>query len=76
MRAALLAMAVWKLMIDSSTVSTSCASSRLPVTRSTGSPGKKTVPSRIAQTLPRNRKSASASKKPSPTSRNGLSVRR
>jgi hypothetical protein len=70
------AIAVWKLTIDSSKVSTSCASSSGPVTRSTGSWAKKTVPSGIAQTSPPKRKAASRSKKAGGTPAKGGRRRR
>jgi len=54
-RDARLATDVWNNTMDSSAVSTSCASMRGAVTRSNGSSGKTGSPSAIAQTSPVNR---------------------
>ena len=51
-RAALVAIVVWKLIWLSSSVSSSCASTRGPVTRTNGSPANTTVPSGIAAISP------------------------
>ncbi len=58
MRAALVAIIVWKLSWFRSTVSSSCASSSGAVTRTSGSFAKQAVPSGIASTSPENRKDA------------------
>ena len=57
-RAALVAIAVWKLIWFSSSVSSSWASIRGPVTRTSGSFSNTTVPSGIASTSPENRNAA------------------
>ena len=49
---------VWKLTVASSAVSTICASAIGAVTRSSGSPGKHSVPSGMAQTSPEKRNEA------------------
>ena len=54
-RAALVATSVWKLMMFSSADSSSCACSSGPLTRSSGSCGKTTVPSGMASTSQVNR---------------------
>ena len=63
MRAALLAMLVWNVMVASSAVSTSCASSAGAVTRRIGSCANTTSPSATAQTSPVKRKAGSRSAK-------------
>jgi hypothetical protein len=57
-RAALVAIAVWKLIWLSSSVSSSCPSIRRAVTRTSGSPANTTVPSGTASMSPPKRHSA------------------
>ncbi len=56
-RRAFVAIIVWNNSVDSNAVSTIWASGNEAVTRISGSPAKTGVPSGMAQTSPRNRKS-------------------